>query len=125
MFMVDLEVKESKIHGKGVFAKQSIKARTIFYKISLVNTVPYTKKNCAYVGNGRWLEDNKVVNWVNHSCNPNTIIDFGNNNLLLIASRDIAKDEEITCDYDITEINGQKEKCLCNSRTCKGYFLKL
>lgn len=44
--------------------------------------------------------------------------------LIMLASRPIKKGEEITCDYKFpTELDQEKRlKCLCGSRTCRGYL---
>jgi len=123
--MVELVVKQSKIHGRGVFAEESIKVRTIFYKVSLVNCIRYNKTGCAYVGDGKWLDDTKIINFVNHSCDANAVLETSDNNAMLIASKNIEKGEEISLEYNRTETNGMRQTCNCGSRNCKGYFLTL
>jgi SET domain-containing protein len=117
-----LEKRKSKIHGIGIFTNTPIKNGEVFYTIPRDRTYRKARKRCAKIGN-IWIEDKKVLNWVNHSCNPNSKIDI--KNASLIAIRDIKPDEEITVDYNKTETGGVKVKCNCKSEKCRGYFLKL
>jgi hypothetical protein len=57
--------------------------------------------------------------YLNHSCEPNAYVDWGA--LCLRAMRDIASDEEITCNYHTTdyELHGVFQ-CACGSQRCKG-----
>lgn len=55
--------------------------------------------------------------YVNHSCDPNTGID---GNILLVARRDIAPDEEITFDYAMSDVDDYDEfECACGVATCR------
>lgn len=54
-------------------------------------------------------------NYLNHSCDPNTALE---NDYVMVATRDIAKDEEITMDY--CTIAALKEfDCACNTKFCR------
>ena len=118
----ELERRKSKIHGYGIFAKRKLIKDEIFYYIPL-NKLSYKNyKRYAYIGNGQYVNDHGVLNWVNHSCNPNTRIDINRPDPVLIALKDIAPGEEITCDYDDTEELGVYRKCLCKEGACKGHF---
>jgi SET domain-containing protein len=113
--------KKSKIHGFGIFTDFLIKKGSSFYKIPKEEIIDYPKKRCAYIGNGKWVCDRKVLNWVNHSCNPNCVLDLTRK--CLISAKDINSGEEITLDYNKTEHGNIKIKCKCNAENCKGYFL--
>jgi len=95
-----LEKRKSKIHGFGVFATRRIPKGEKFYKILPDKIHTKTSPGHACIGEGKWVSD-KILSWVNHSRSPNTILDT--KNLVLIAKRDIPKDDEITCDYRFTE----------------------
>ena len=75
----------------------------------------------AYIGDGISVSDEKVLNWVNHSCEPNARIDT--KRLVLTAIRDISPNEEITVDYNDTELAGSRVACNCGNENCKGYFV--
>ena len=60
--------------------------------------------------------------YINHSCSPNTKIDF--NGMNFVAFRNIKKGEEIaynylTTEYDLAE-SGCDFKCKCGSKKCLG-----
>ena len=60
-------------------------------------------------------------NFLNHSCEPNSYIDF--ENLSLRAHRDIERGEEITYDYCTSDWDGEDTfECMCASSTCKKYI---
>jgi len=121
--MVYFEIRKSKIHGKGIFTTKAIKKKTKFYRVPLKNIFNSPKPRCAFIGKHRWVCDNKVLNWVNHSCDANALLCIDRKMPCLIARKDIKLGEEITCDYNKTEKNGKKVRCNCKSRICKKYFL--
>jgi len=61
-----------------------------------------------------------VSDYVNHSCNPNTKIDFDSMNF--VALKDIKKGKEITYNYLTTEYDLTKQgcefDCKCGSKNC-------
>jgi SET domain-containing protein len=117
-----LEKRASKIHGFGIFAKVRITKGKAFYKIPLDAVYGKPKKRCARIGDGRYVSDAKVLNWVNHSCKPNAKLDINRKNPILVALRDIKPNEEITVDYNQTEIKNVGIECTCGTRKCRGYF---
>lgn len=113
----------SQIHGYGIFTNRPINEGETFYLVPLDNTVNLPKAGYACIDENIFVDDPYVLNWVNHSCDPNTILDTENVNPRLVALRNIAKGEEITVDYELTEIGGQHKKpCNCSSTKCRGYF---
>jgi len=94
----DVEVRESPIHGKGVFAKKRIRANT---RVGVYEG-PHTKRNGTYV---LWVEydDGEVIGingrnalrYMNHSRTPNSV--FWGEELFTLC--DIAPDTELTFDY--------------------------
>ncbi len=93
-----IEVKDSPIHGKGVFAKRRIRADALIG----VYQGPTTLENDTYV---LWVEDDdgkelgidgqNELRYVNHSSKPNAVF-FGAE---LFALREIEPSAEITFDY--------------------------
>jgi len=89
-------VTTSNIHGKGLFARQRIKAGAL---IGQIEGRPTTTDG-PYV---LWLTERKAVEvqcqlkYINHSDEPNAIY---YDTLEVIALRDIQRDEEITHNYD-------------------------
>jgi SET domain-containing protein len=107
--------KKSKVHGFGIFTKKDIKKGERFYVIPTNTISKENKYRWAYIGKGRYVCDKIILNWVNHSCDPNTILSIKTNTPALIARNNILAGEEIVCDYKKTEIKKPKFKCLCKN----------
>jgi uncharacterized protein len=67
-----------------------------------------------------WLESSPemIDNNVNHSCSPNCKIVFINLRVYLIALRNIGFDEELTFNYNTTELDFEGFECHCGSPNC-------
>lgn len=117
--------KKSKIHGFGIFAEKDIRKGAIFYKILAKSISNKPKPRHAFIGNNRWITDPKILNWINHSCNPNIKLDVSKEKPVLIAKRNIKSGEEITCNYAETETGGSKVPCNCGTKKCLGYFVRI
>lgn len=114
-------VKESDIHGKGIFAAQFIPEGTL---ILIIEGEVINENECmrredeednVYIF---WNGDNYIdtsnstdIKYINHSCDNNCeVLDNDEKSLKLIASRDILPEEELTIDYGYDEIY---EFCSC------------
>ena len=122
---MDVIVKESKIHGRGVFANKDFKKGETVIKYNLKplteqefrNLSESEKHFTSFEGGKYWLFS-PPERYVNHSCEPNT-----NPNLKEkydFAIRDIKKGEEITSDYTKDDVPNLNMKCNCGSKSCKG-----
>jgi hypothetical protein len=120
---VVLEVRKSRIQGKGVFTSDAFSKGDLVYTVPVSCLSNVAKPNWACIGKKLWVSDSRVLNWVNHSCSPSTVLSTAKNPVL-VAKRDIKPGEEITVDYCKTERGGVKVRCLCKSENCKGYFLR-
>lgn len=148
-----IQVRRSKIHGSGVFAKQAIKKGEfiIEYK-GLLRT--HAEVDAAYDGedetghtflftlNEDYVLDANIngndARWINHSCDPNCessqVEDPGGDptkdRIVIEAARDIKAGEELSYNYGIrlAERHTPKLKklwaCLCGSRNCTGTMLQ-
>lgn len=107
---IRLAVKESVIHGYGVFTKEPVgkgkfiaelKGSRIVYKTSVYGQ---SNRYGDWIGIGKntWIDPVDEFQYLNHSCAPNSGL-RGARSLRLYALRDIAADEEITIDYSTTE----------------------
>jgi hypothetical protein len=87
-------------------------------------------KGCVWatIGEGLYLasllgeDDKDLTNFINHSCDPNV---WMQDEVTLVARRDIAVGEELTVDYAMFE--GDEEwvgpfECRCGSELCRGRF---
>jgi hypothetical protein len=57
---------------------------------------------------------------VNHSCDPNAYVLYEGDRSFLVARRDIAVGQEITCDYNINITGGTAWPCHCGTARCTG-----
>lgn len=137
-------VRNSKIHGKGVFANKDIpKGRKIIeYVGKIVSTKEGDKiseeqykkskktgKGAVYVfelnkkqdidGNVSW----NPARFINYSCSPNCKYKFIGNHIWIVSAREIPKGEELSYDYGYDLEDYQDHKCKCNSKNCLGYII--
>ena len=143
-----LKIKRSKIQGKGLFTTQDIKKGTLIIHLDLTKLKTYTLKEIKssgidsehwdYVGRGKYVLDESLAAYMNHSCEPNCIIQMRTIAIKdIYALVDIKKDEELTHDYTLTAVdrigrkddNGWGACCNCGSINCRkritGDFFKL
>ena len=120
-----LNKRNSNINGKGIFTSQFIQNGVEFYTIPLDIVFNEPKPRCARIADRQYVSDNEVLNWVNHSCEPNSRLEILRENPVLIALRNISPDEEISVNYNETEVQGVKVECTCKSDSCKKYFIRL
>lgn len=127
----ETEVRESPIHGKGLFAKQAIAAGRIVAikggfvldrlewaaiepqlgsaEIQLAEDL-YIAPICPEQRDGAML-------YSNHSCDPNIAIQ---GQIVFVAMRDIAAGEELTHDWATTDDADYVMTCTCGSPNCRG-----
>ena len=137
-----IEVRESSVHGRGVYAAQFISkgTRIIEYTGERVSWEaapddaddPHT----FYFG----LENGEVINpeidgndarWINHSCDPNCEAIEEDDHIFIYAMRNIQPGEELFYDYameidePLTKASKKKFACYCGASTCRGTMLAL
>jgi SET domain-containing protein len=123
--MTDLLIKKkSKIHGVGIFTTKGIGKGVVFYNVPLEFISHRPKSKWAHIGKNRWVSDEKVLNFINHSCTANATLDISGQPKL-IAKVGIPENTEITVDYNETESHGKHVPCACGSKKCKHYFLRI
>ena len=72
--------------------------------------------------------ENNTARFINHSCNPNCILDVrkigGKNHACIFANKKIKKGTELTFDYSWNSRDGEVQtKCQCGeTKYCKGYI---
>lgn len=141
-----LEVKNSGIHSRGLFAKQDIKKDTeiIQYGGELVSKKESEKriykkydeaeKNPETNGENYVFELNEeqdidgdfewnIGKFANHSCSPNTeFIDIGGE-IWIVSTKDIKQGEELTINYGYDSESYKDFPCKCGSPNCIGYMV--
>ena len=120
--LIGLFKQESPIHGIGIFTKTKIRENKLFYIIPLNDVRSTPSPKCAKIAEKMFVSDPKILNWVNHSCVPNSELVFQENKVFLRAKRDILPGEEITVDYCETEEKNNLVFCNCGSSKCRNYF---
>ena len=138
-------VKNSSIHGRGVFARRKIRAGTLLME--------YTGDRISYAqacddaaardddSNHTFLfslEDGSVIDggrngndarWINHCCEPNCEAREGAGRIFIHALRDIARGEELNYDYGLvleeryTAALKRSYQCRCGAPSCRGTML--
>jgi SET domain-containing protein len=140
-----LSLRNSSIHGRGVYAREWIPegTRIVEYRGERITfaeaeerypddpDVPYhtflfavddeTMVDAAYGGN--------IARWINHSCEPNCEVVIENARLYIEAIRDIAPGEELAYDYNFilperhTPALKKRFPCRCGTESCRGTML--
>jgi uncharacterized protein len=128
-----IEVRRSVIHGNGLFAREPIGVgEQLGRRDDDQYTVMTDAQFRAYIttvnswdavalGGGLHrvslvAREDDATNYSNHSCLPNA----ETNDVGLVASRDIAEDEEITVDYARLSAASWSMTCNCGADACTG-----
>ena len=139
---VRIEVRESVVHGHGVYAMQSIPkgTRIIEYTGQRVSweAAPNDENDPHTFNFG--LDNGEVINpeiggnnarWINHSCDANCEAVEEDDRIFIDALRDIQAGEELFYDYaleidePITEESKKRFACHCHSPNCRGTMLDI
>lgn len=126
----ELEIRESKIHRRGVYALQAIppKRKVIEYtgeRISRRETKRRGQGSLTYLFtlDNYWTIDGAVdgsgAEIINHSCDPNLYSCIMRGHILYMSKRLIKPGEELTIDYRFSADIG-KVRCKCGSPNCRG-----
>lgn len=133
MINFKIEVKPSRIDGKGAYALGAIPARrkigNMGGEIISVRTARKRVKELKRVamvefGDGRALDASVNPNdlrYINHSCEPNTYLRICYSKVEFWSLKKIKKGEELTCDYGETHHDG-KLPCRCGAKNCRGFI---
>ncbi len=124
-FIEDLiVVKDSNLHGKGLFTLSDIPQRTVIMKIigdEIDENECIRRENeednvyIFYKDENKYIDtiNSDKIKFINHNCDCNCYIDEDDEgNLILVALRNISVGEELTIDYGYDEIYSS---CSCNS----------
>ena len=127
-------VKDSGVHGKGLFAARDIKKgeRVIEYVGEWIDNEEMEKREAENDKNGltyileydeNWSVDGAVLGneskFGNHSCEPNISIVRENKQIFFVAKRNIKRDEELSYDYSFSK-DEEVVPCNCGTKKCRG-----
>ncbi|TAK96372.1 MAG: SET domain-containing protein [Aquabacterium sp.] len=139
------QVRESAIHGKGVYAIRPLKAgdTVLEYRGEIItwqealdrhphdpsqpNHTFYFHLDDGHVIDGKYQGNS--AKWINHSCDPNLEAEQDGDRVFLKALRDIAVGEELFFDYGLiidARMTAKLKKeyaCWCGSPKCRGTML--
>lgn len=138
------EVRNSEIHGRGVYASADIANETqiIEYIGEYVNKEESEKRAwdqaavaeetgdaAVYIFtlDKKWDIDGNVpwndARLINHSCEPNCEAWIEEDQIFIYSLRDIKNGEELTFDYGFDIECYQDHPCLCGRASCVGYIV--
>ena len=113
--------KYGNLFGKTIVSNVDIPSETLVYKITnyvLTNSPTY---QTIQISKDLHLQDDGAISFMNHSCNPNCIIDTAK--LGVYANKDINKGDELTFFYPSTELRlSQPFNCNCGYEKCIKYI---
>lgn len=133
-----VEIRESGINKKGMFAKANINKGEIVYikgghilskkdlfSSAVINSyLPISDE--FFIGAKTADEEEKIKLYNNHSCDPNCGM---HGEITFVAIRDIVKGEELTIDYAFIDNEDYSFECHCGSKCCRhtvtGYDWKI
>jgi len=126
-----VEVRPSRIDGRGAFAGEAIPARRKIGEIRGESiSVREARRRAKTVERIMIVEVSErraidaarstdPLRFTNHSCQPNAVLRIRQGRVEFYAMRDIAPGEEITCDYGETHHEGRLA-CRCGAPGCVG-----
>jgi hypothetical protein len=139
-----IEVRESEIHGTGVFARIKVSkgkkvieyiGEKITKKESERRSIALIEKNqgsqtdgAVYIFevNKRYDIDGNIpentARFINHSCEPNCEPDVIKNRVWLISKRKIKEGEELSYNYGFDLDGYEDHECRCGAKKCVGYI---
>lgn len=128
-----IEIKKSRIDGRGLFAKAAIPGRRkigeldgerVSVRVARRRAKNYERIAIVEIGDGTAIDASNVeteFKYINHSCSPNAYMRTCYGRVEFYALREITPGEEITCDYGITHHDGTKP-CECGSQKCRKFI---
>jgi uncharacterized protein len=138
-------VRDSRIHGRGVFASRKIPAGTciVEYEGERISWKEAVRRESAKAADDFHtfffsLDSGKIIDggsqgndarWINHACEPNCEAREEDGRVFIHALRDIRRGEELNYDYGLimeqrhTPALKRAYACLCGAPTCRHTLL--
>ena len=136
-----IQVRQSAVHGRGVFAARPIRkgrriieytGRRVAWK-SIPADVNGTHTFLFGINDGTDVIDPEIggneARWINHSCDPNCDAVVEDGRIWIETVRDVAAGEELAYDYAYvleerhTPAAKRRFPCHCGAATCRGTIL--
>ncbi len=110
-------VRGGSAYGARLITDQPFRRGEVIYHISGYRVTEGATYQTIQVGRAQHIEELGVIAYLNHSCQPNTVIDVAR--LDVLAARDIAAGEELNFFYPSTEWEMDRPFiCLCGAPQC-------
>jgi hypothetical protein len=104
-------------YGARLITDQAYKQGEVIYQITGHRVTPKATYQTIQVGPHEHIEELGVLAYLNHSCQPNTVVNVSD--LTVIAARDIAVGDELNFFYPSTEWEMDRPFiCLCGAPQC-------
>jgi uncharacterized protein len=128
------EVRPSRIHGMGVFARADIPAdtRVVEYLGERVTKDESLKRRqdgnfFVFIVTDQFDIDGAVdwnpARFINHSCAPNCEARMEDERIWIIALRDIKAGEELSFNYGYDLQDYEEHPCACGAANCLGFMV--
>lgn len=125
-----LKVVRSSVEGYGVVATRHFRKGSVITNVDGVLWRANEKRDDKYsliLEDGVFFDMVDQTRWVNHSCEPNVVVEAGvtrngNGWAQLQALREIKPGDELFYDYALPP--ELKERCRCGARTCRGWIVE-
>jgi hypothetical protein len=129
-----IEVRDSLIHGRGVFSKTAIPAGTrlleyVGEKISKSESLRRCEADNEYIfeiddqfdldGNVEW----NPARLINHSCSPNCEALWEEGRIHIQTLRDLRAGEELNFNYGYDLVDYHDHPCRCGTAKCVGFIV--
>jgi uncharacterized protein len=129
-----LSIRESRIHGHGVYAGERIPAnrKVIEYTGERINRRETKKREegaytYLFTLDKYWTIDGAVggsgAELINHCCEPSLISRIMKGHIIYMSLRAIEPGEELTIDYNF-DISTGRDVCKCGAAKCRGIMQK-
>jgi uncharacterized protein len=128
--LTGLKVVRSSVQGYGLITTRRRKKGSVITNVEGVLWHAEERRDDTYsliLEPGIFFDMVDQTRWVNHSCEPNVIIEAGvtkagNGWAQLQALRDLKAGEELFFDYALPV--ALKERCRCGAPTCRGWIVE-
>lgn len=128
--MASVRVASSPVEGKGVFATEPVGRGDTVLVLDTSRVVneehPLRPEEDEQEDHLAYLAGDKVVllpepeRHLNHSCDPNAYLHTVDDEVMVVARRQIQAGQEVTIDYLINTHGGSSWRCRCGSDRCRG-----
>jgi SET domain-containing protein len=124
----DVEVRDSPIHGRGVFARRAYEPEERILPIDdsrhVTADAPLDPARGELDHHRDYLGTHDVLmqepeRYINHCCEPNTYVATNAGVRWVVAYREIAPGDEITYDYCINSYGDHEWECCCGHERCR------